>query len=87
MITQIPQSRQSSLVKLFISGRHRLCSIFLTSQSYRLCPKAIRLNTSAQIVLRVNNIEQQAMAEENQVDSDTFLKLYETATEEPYSFL
>lgn len=80
-------SRQSSLVKLFVSGRHRLISVWMTTQSYRHCPKAIRLNTSAQIILRVNNIERQAMAEENQVDSDTFLQLYETATEENYSFL
>lgn len=87
MITQIPMSRQSSLVKLFVSGRHRLISVWMTTQSYRHCPKAIRLNTSAQIILRVNNIERQAMAEENQVDSDTFLQLYETATEENYSFL
>lgn len=87
LITQIPQSRQSSLVKLFISGRHRLISIWMTTQSYRHCPKAVRLNTTGQIVFRVNNIERQAMAEENQVDSDTFLNLYEIATEEPYSFL
>lgn len=87
LITQIPQSRQSSLVKLFVSGRHRLISIWMTTQSYKHCPKAIRLNTTAQIVFKVNNIERQAMAEENQVDSNLFLNLYEIATEEPYSFL
>ena len=59
----------------------------MTTQSYRHCPKAVILNTTGQIVFRVNNIERQAMAEENQVDSDTFLNLYEIATEEPYSFL
>lgn len=87
LITQIPQSRQSSLVKLFISGRHRLISIWMTTQSYKHTPKAIRLNTSSQIVLKVNNIERMAMAEEQQIDVNTFLNFYETATEEAYSFL
>lgn len=59
----------------------------MTTQSYKHCPKAIRLNTTAQIVFKVNNIERQAMAEENQVDSNLFLNLYEIATEEPYNFL
>ena len=87
LITQIPQGRQSSLVKLFVSGRHRLCSIWMTTQAYRHVPKAIRLNTSGQIIFRVNNIERQAMSEEQQIDSDSFLKLYEESTQEPYSFL
>lgn len=87
LITAIPTSRQSSLVKLFTSGRHRLISIWITTQVLRAIPRGIRLNTSFQIIFRVNNIERMVLSEEQQIDSDSFLRLYEEAVAEPYSFL
>jgi transcription initiation factor TFIIIB Brf1 subunit/transcription initiation factor TFIIB len=39
------------------------------------------------VILRVNNIEVKALAEEQQVDTDIFEEMYRTATAEPYSFL
>ncbi len=87
LLTSIPTSRQSSLVKLFTSGRHRLCSIWITTQVARAIPRGIRLNTSFQIIFRVNNLERMVLSEEQQIDSDSFLRLYEEAVSEPYSFL
>ena len=87
LITAIPQSRHSQLVTLFFSGRHVKVSLIVTSQTAKSIPKPIRLNASAMIILRVNNIEVKALAEEQQVDIDIFEEMYRTATAEPYSFL
>ena len=87
LITAIPQSRHSQLVTLFFSGRHAKISLIVTSQTAKSIPKPIRLNASAMIILRVNNIEVKALAEEQQVDTDVFEHMYKTATAEPYSFL
>lgn len=87
LITAIPQSRHSQLVTLFFSGRHVKVSLIVTSQTAKSIPKPIRLNASAMIILRVNNIEVKALAEEQQVDTDIFEEMYRTATAEPYSFL
>jgi len=87
LITAIPQSRQSSLVTLFFSGRHAKISLIVTSQTAKSIPKPIRLNASAMVILRVNNIEVKALAEEQQVDTHVFEEMYRTATAEPYSFL
>lgn len=87
LITSIPTSRQSSLVKTFTSGRHRLISIWVTTQVVRAIPRGIRLNTTFNVIFRMNNLERQVLAEEQRVDTDTFQRMYEEAITEPYSFL
>ena len=88
LLCELPQSRQSSLINLFLSGRHRKISVIICSQIFRGCiPKGVRLNTTSMLIWRCNNKEMAAIAEEQQIDSDNFIPMLEYATAEPYSFL
>ena len=89
LLCELPQSRQSSLINLFLSGRHRKISIIICSQIFRGCiPKGVRLNTTSMLIWRCNNKEQAAIAEEQGgVNTDDFISMLEYATKEPYSFL
>ena len=87
LVTSIPTRRQNELVDVFLSGRHRLLSVAIASQVLRLVPVAIRLNASAFITFRVNNLERHKQAEEQAIDLDDFNRIYNEATKEPFSFL
>lgn len=85
MLTALPLARQSSLVSLAFHGRHLKISFIITCQAYRACPRPIRMNATHFIILRVNNLEVQAIADEQPISN--FQKVYELAVSEPWSFL
>ena len=85
MLTALPQARQSSLVSLAFHGRHLKISFIITCQAYRACPRPIRVNASHFIILRVNRLEEQAIAEEQPINN--FDSVYNRAVSEPWSFL
>ena len=88
LICDIPTSRQSSLINLYLSGRHRCLSIIILSQVFRGCvPKGVRLNCTSMMIWKVNNMEATSIAEEQVINKDDFIDLLETATEEDFSFL
>ena len=75
---------QKPLVNYFIRGRHKNCSVIYLSQSYYKTPKDIRLNCSNFSIYDFpSNNERSLICRENGIPK----KLYEKATEEPYSFL
>lgn len=85
MLTSLPQARQSSLVSLAFHGRHLKISFIITCQAYRACPRPIRMNATHFIILRVNKLEEQAIAEEQPINN--FESVYSRAVADPWSFL
>lgn len=87
MITMLPQSKQSTLTRLFFSARHWKISLFLTTQSYKNTAKAIRLNCSHMMIFKTNNKERDLIGEEQVLDMDVWRQVYDMGTSDPYSFL
>tara|TARA_B100001094_G_C18094681_1_gene752385 strand:- start:227 stop:1057 length:831 start_codon:yes stop_codon:yes gene_type:complete len=87
MITMLPQSKMSTLTRLFFSARHWKISLFLTTQSYKNTAKAIRLNCSHLMIFKTNNKERDLIGEEQILDMDVWRQVYHMGTSDPYSFL
>jgi len=78
------EKNQAPLIDYFITGRHKNCSVIYLSQSYYKTPKDIRLNCSHFCIYEFPSAnEKSLLCRENNVDK----KLYEQATNDPYSFL
>ena len=79
-----------TLHAMFTRHRHIQISTFCSLQSYRSVAAIIRKNATALVVFRLRSVpEREAIVEENSAvyDKDTMRLIYETATEEPHSFL
>ena len=77
------------LSMLFMRGRHYACSTLLSTQKYRAVSTMIRTNAQFLIVFRLRNAaELAALLEEISAvyDKKTLLRMYEHATDEPFSF-
>tara|TARA_B100001094_G_scaffold216533_1_gene210646 strand:+ start:1842 stop:2564 length:723 start_codon:yes stop_codon:yes gene_type:complete len=89
LVCDIPTSKQSELINLYLSSRHRCISVMILSQVFRSCiPKGIRLNCSFFCIWAVNDMEANSIAEEQgQIKKNDFLNILEEATKERYDFL
>lgn len=88
IISDLPAKRQSTMNKLFFSARHYKISILLLSQQYKMCPRPVRLNASDIILFQTGNrSEIKIISDEQAIDSNQFIKIYNDATSEPFSFL
>jgi len=78
------EKNQAPLINYFIRGRRKNCSAIYLSQSYYKTPMDIRLNCSHFCIYEFPSAnEKSLLCRENNVDK----KLYEKATNDPYSFL
>ena len=77
------------LSMLFMRGRHLMCSTILSTQKFRAVSTMIRTNAQFLVVFRLRNAaELAALLEEISAvyDKKTLLRMYEHATDEPFSF-
>jgi len=78
------EKNQAPLIDYFTRGRHKNCSVIYLSQSYYKTLKDIRLNCSHFCIYEfLSANEKSLLCRENNVAK----KLYEKATNDPYSFL
>lgn len=87
VISDLNASNKRILKRLFFSARHSKVSIILASQAYRHIPRPVRVNSSDMAVFETNIQEGRAIGEEQAIDLNQFLTIYEFATKDPYSFL
>jgi hypothetical protein len=79
----------SMLNTLFVRGRHLACSVIVSSQKLRLLSTTMRVNAQFMLVWRLRNrLELQSLLEEISAvyDMKTLEKMYQLATDDPYSF-
>jgi hypothetical protein len=79
----------SMLNTLFIRGRHMMISTIVSSQKLRLLSTTMRVNAQFMLVWRLRNrLELQSLLEEISAvyDIKTLGKMYQMATDDPYSF-
>ena len=78
----------SMLRRLFFNGRHLSISVIVISQSVRTVPRAVRGNADWILAWELNQKESLSLAEEQPVNTHSFLQILDKATQdEPYSFL
>ena len=77
-------------LKLFVMGRHLLCSVIVTSQAYHRLPKSCRLQCSAISFFRGSQKEVETIVDDYApagMSKRTFYRVVDRATDQPYSFL
>ena len=92
MIADITKNKkfQAMIKELFIRCRKLNISLVFITQPYFLVPKAVRLNSTHYLIMKINNKrELQNIATNHSADIDykNFVKIYRECTKEPYSFL
>ena len=89
VVGDLDYKRREFLKKAYFGIRHYKGSIILLSQQYKAVPKPVRLNASDSILFEVSNeAELGNITEEQNIEKDRFLNIYDYATQvEPYSFL
>ncbi len=78
------------ITHLFLSGRHRFASCWVSTQKVSTIAVPVRVNATALLVWKVRNQKEYLTIEDEVsalVDKDTFKAIYEEAVQEPFSFL
>lgn len=78
------------MVNYVIKHRHASSSVIIVTQAYKAIPKTIRTNCNALILFEIpNRSELRVIYEENPegLDEDAWVRVYQYATREPFSFL
>ena len=86
----VMHSNTNLLAMLFLRGRHLACSTIISTQKFKATSTMLRSNAQMLIVFRLRNRgELQALLEELSAvySTEALLRLYEYATDEPFSFL
>ena len=80
----IYDKNQDQIIKYFIQGRHKNCSVIYLSQSYYKTDKNVILNCDHFILYEMNSVREESMlSKETGVPIDTYKK----ATKNQYHFL
>jgi hypothetical protein len=81
--------KDTTLEKLFFTGRHTGMFCWLSSQLYRKIPRGLRVNSPYLFLFKnINSNELDTIADEIAVEEvKDFKRTYRDATREPYSFL
>ena len=92
MIAHIMRSEKFKAImkELFIRWRKLNISVVFITQSYFITPKDARLNSTHYILMKIGNKKKlKSIAEENSghLDFKDFLKIYNSCTKDPYSFM
>jgi len=78
----------SLLKKVFFKGRHYGISCWISSQSYKAIPRAVRINSPGFIFLNINPNERSTIVQElSREDKNIFLQKLDHCLDEKYSFL
>ena len=81
---------QSTIKELFIRCRKINISLVFITQSYFSVPKDVRLNSTHNLVMKINNkreLQNIAINYSADIDYKDFIKMYKKCTKEPYNFL
>lgn len=89
---EIFDKRRGLITRLYTTARHYNISIITTSQQLTMLPSSVRRLTCCSIIFPIyNEAEKKLMCYENcsniKKSEDEFRKIYDEATNEPYSFL
>ena len=92
MIADITKNKkfQAMIKELFIRCRKLNISLVFITQPYFLVPKAVRLNSTHYLIMKINNkreLENIATNHSADIDYKNFVKICREGTKEPYSFL
>ena len=89
VVGELDAKRKEFLKKSYFGLRHYNGSIILLAQQYKMIPKSARMNCSDSIFFEVaNEAELQNITEEQNIEKNRFLNIYDYATQvQPYSFL
>ena len=89
VIAELNSIQKEFLKKCYFGLRHYNGSVILLSQQYKMIPKSVRMNCSDTILFEVaNEHEVKDITEEQNIQKDKFINIYEFATQvQPYSFL
>ena len=80
----ICDKNEDQIIKYFIQGRHKNCSVIYLSQSYYKTDKNIRLNCDHFILYEMSSAREESMlSKEIEVPIDK----YQKATQNQYNFL
>ena len=80
----ICDKNQDQIIKYFIQGRHKNCSVIYLSQSYYKTDKNIRLNCDHFILYEMNSVREESMLT-REIGSP--IDKYKEATKNQYHFL
>ena len=86
---KVMHKSHSVLSMLFMRGRHSMVSTLLSTQKYRAVSTMIRTNAQFLVCFRLRNAKElAALLEEISAlyAPETLQRMYETATEDPFSF-
>ena len=86
---RVMHNSHNVLSMLFMRGRHSMVSTLLSTQKYRAVSTMIRTNAQFLITFRLRNSKElSALLEEISAlySPDTLRRMYEAATEDPFSF-
>jgi len=82
------KNRYGVINRIFSNGRHVLCSIFITLQSYTSALTSIRENANAIFLFSMSNRQLEQCADDHAIMSNKdFKKMFRKATKAKYSFL
>ena len=92
MITDIITNKkfQSIMKELLIRCRKLNISLFFITQSYFSFPKAVRLNSSHYMIIKINNkrdVQNITINHSADIDYEDFIKIYRECIKESFNFL
>jgi len=89
VVSDLDAKRKEFLKRAYFSLRHYNGSIILLSQQYKMISKSARMNCSDTVLFEcANENELRDITEEQNIEKDRFLNIYDYATQvQPYSFL
>ena len=80
----ICDKNQNQIIKYFIQGRHKNCSVIYLSQSYYKTDKNIRLNCDHFILYEMSSVREESMISK---ETGVPIEKYKKATKNQYHFL
>jgi len=80
----ICDKNQDEIIKYFIQGRHKNCSVIYLSQSYYKTDKSIRLNCDHFILYEMSSVREESMISK---ETGVPIEKYKKATKNQYHFL
>ena len=80
----ICDKNQDQIIKYFIQGRHKNCSVIYLSQSYYKTDKNIRLNCDHFILYEMSSVREEGMISK---ETGVPIEKYKKATKNQYHFL
>lgn len=82
------KNRYGTINRIFSNGRHVLCSIYITLQSYTSALTSIRENANAIFLFSMSNRQLEQVADDHAImTTKDFKKMFRDVTKQKYSFM